>query len=71
MKKSVTADKEFIAECSNRVEESNMKRKPIFTDKQLPQYETKIKKPKLNSDQISIQKIKHTQNLHLQLPKSV
>lgn len=71
MKKSVTADKEFIAECSNRVDESNMKRKSIFTDKQLPQYETKIKKPKLNSDQISIQKIKHTQNLHFQLPKSV
>lgn len=71
MKKSLTADKEFIAECSNKVEESNMKRKSIFTDKQLPQYETKIKKPKPNSDQISIQKIKHTQNLYFQLPKSV
>lgn len=38
----------------NRAEENNMKTKFIFTNKQLPQYETKIKKPNLNSSPISV-----------------
>lgn len=36
LKKSLVADKEFIAECSSRVEESNMKRKLMFIEKYLP-----------------------------------
>lgn len=36
LKKSLVADEEFIAECSSRVEESNMKRKLMFIEKYLP-----------------------------------